>query len=179
MSERLPVHPWANDVTDLPEGKGTFYHYGPNYTVDPIVITEEATPSLLLVQRHDTGEWALPGGFIDGEESATVAGRRELQEETGLTLPESLEPVVIYRGPVADHRSTRNAWPETTALLWRIAQAESVTAGDDADVARWVPIDQLPTNLHGSHNLLAEKAIALVTCFGGEVSSSRDTVRQR
>jgi len=179
MSEQLPLHPWIHDLSDLPEGKGTFYHYGPNYTVDPIVITEETIPSLLLVQRHDTGEWALPGGFIDSDETATAAGRRELCEETGLTLPESLEPIVVYRGPVADHRSTRNAWPETTALLWRIAQAESITAGDDADKARWVPIDQLPTNLHGSHSALAEKAIALITHFGDVASSSQGTVHQQ
>lgn len=153
MSERmkkLPIHPWHTRLTDLPSGKGNFYHYGPNYTVDPIVIASEATPKILLIRRGDTGDWALPGGFIDGDETATHAAQRELYEETGITLNDT-EPTIVYEGPVADPRSTLNAWPETTALLWRCGTSLAAQANDDARDARWFALSNLPQNLYGSH----------------------------
>ena len=81
------------------------WYSGANYTVDSVVITRD---SLLLIQRSDNGKWALPGGFIDADETALAAGRRELFEETGLALDEN--PTEIYRGPVDDPRSTPSAW---------------------------------------------------------------------
>lgn len=170
MSEQLLTHPWRDRHPNLPEGRGQFYHYGPNYTVDPIVLTHEPTPSILLIRRQDTGDWALPGGFIDEGEDPATAGRRELFEETSLILPTTDKPIIIYQGPVDDHRSTLHAWPETTALLWRIARAEPVYAGDDAASVRWMSINQLPEKLYGSHRLLAEKAIELITYSDGAAS---------
>lgn len=161
ITPELPIHPWIDRLTKLPEGKGNFYHFGPNYTVDPIVLTSDAIPSILLIERKDTHTWALPGGFVDGDEQLVEAGLRELQEETHLELTET-EPVVLYQGPVNDHRTTRNAWPETTALLWRVDSVQKVAAGDDAAKAVWIPIDQLPENLHGSHAHLIELALQYI-----------------
>ncbi|MEO8691350.1 MAG: NUDIX domain-containing protein, partial [Candidatus Saccharimonas sp.] len=92
MAERLPaplerpLHPWHARLDNLAEGKGNFYHWGPNYTVDLVVITSGDMPAILLIQRADTGDWALPGGFIDQGETPIEASLRELQEETGLVL---------------------------------------------------------------------------------------------
>jgi ADP-ribose pyrophosphatase len=165
MAERLTestehaLHPWHEQLPNLPEGKGDFYYWGPNRTVDPIVITNEPSPRVLLIQRGDNGKWALPGGFIDPGEQVIAAGRRELLEETGLAI-DTTEPTVVYDGPVHDHRATLHAWPETTALLWVIEAAERVTAGDDARCAQWTALDALPETLHGSHNELIQLAIA-------------------
>ncbi len=43
-------------------------------------------PPLLLIQRADTGGWALPGGWVDPGETAEEALAREVLEETGLTV---------------------------------------------------------------------------------------------
>lgn len=158
-SEHHAIHPWADRLLDLPEGKGSFYHWGPNYTVDPIVLAARDTPSILLVKRRDTGIWALPGGFVDTGESTVEAGIRELGEETNLSYTLS-EPQEIYRGPVDDPRSTKHAWPETTALLWRTDDEPVVAAGDDAADACWVPLGELPTELYGSHRQLIDQAIS-------------------
>ena len=132
----LPLHPWRDHLGRLPEGKGNFYHWGPNYTVDPIVIGDG---KLLLIQRRDSGKWALPGGFVDPDEDAVAAGLRELSEETNLTLNDT-NPQLVYEGPVDDPRSTLHAWPETTALLWRSAGEQPATSGDDARNVSWVPL---------------------------------------
>ena len=153
-----PQHPWKDRLEGLTRGKGDFYYWGPNYTVDPIVITNEEVPKILLIKRIDNGKWAIPGGFINEGEDPIVAGRRELKEETGYVLG-PFEPKLVYAGPVDDHRATLDAWPETIALLWTVESTGKVKADDDAEDVAWVPLDKLPKDLHGSHLKLITMAV--------------------
>ena len=41
---------------------------------------------ILFCRWRETGEWVLPGGRLDPNETAEAAARRELLEETGATL---------------------------------------------------------------------------------------------
>lgn len=163
-----PVHPNSELLdTSAPNGKGAFYNWGPNYTADPIVITTEARPQVLLIHRNDTGDLALPGGFIDAKEQGApiTAAIRELEEETGLVL--TTEGTLVYQGVVKDPRATLNAWPETSAYLFKVSAPLPVKAGDDAHEAGWHFIDELPETVYGSHTLLIEKA--MVTLLAPEV----------
>lgn len=145
----------------LPDSKGNFWHDGPNYTADAIVITAEATPRILLIQRQDTGQWAVPGGFMEANEDGVTAAQRELREETGLTAHLS-SPRVVYQGPVDDPRSTRQAWPETTAVLWRVAASFAVQGADDAINAQWLPLTDVDgLDFYGSHRWLIQRALAM------------------
>ncbi len=155
-----PLHPWHDTLPDLLEGKGFYWQWGPNYTVDPIVIACDERPKILLVRRHDNGKWALPGGFIDGNETAYDAGIREVAEETHLTL-EPVDTRYCYRGPVCDERSRLHAWSDTTTIMWHTETAASVQGGDDAEDAQWVSLHDIPTlgTLHGSHATLIDMAI--------------------
>ncbi|MCM3224186.1 NUDIX hydrolase [Terribacillus saccharophilus] len=56
---------------------------------------------LLLQKRRDTGEWGLPGGFMEMGESTAETARREVFEETGLQLGE-LQLFRVYSGPEYD-----------------------------------------------------------------------------
>ena len=159
-----PLHPWRHrNVDDLPanNGRGKFYYWGPNQTVDPVVITNEIEPRILLVQRRDTGDWALPGGFTDPGEAPQHAASREVHEETGITIPED-EWHKYFHGPVDDPRSTLFAWPETTALVAIIKYSVPPTpiAGDDAVRAMWRRLDSFESlRLYGSHASLIQRAL--------------------
>ena len=162
-----PLHPWLMDMLCDPDvgvvtGTGKYYNMGPNKTADPIVITREETPHVLLVLRKDNNLWALAGGFIDEGEDGATAARRENYEESGLWLPGEPE-LVLYEGVVADARTTTYAWAETHATLWRVNEQLPLTPQlSEVKDARWFPIDRLPDRLHGSHGVLLEEAMRYV-----------------
>ena len=112
-------------------------------TVDAIVVAGNHCEDLvLLIQRkYDpyAEKWALPGGFINMDETLAEACQRELFEETGLNdiaLQQFFTFDAINRDP--RHRTI------TTVFHGRIREPLPVTGGDDASVARWFPIISLP-----------------------------------
>ncbi len=121
-----PLHPWFSDMLYDPDlgvvtGKGAYWEWGPNYTVDPIVIRQDLhEPHILLIQRGDTDYWALPGGFKDKDDEDSLHGAlREAEEETGIDLSKfTYQAKPVYEGPVADLRTTAHAWPETAAFCF-------------------------------------------------------------
>ena len=67
----------------------TYTYPRPAVTADCIVITREAEPKVLLIQRGNPpfrGAWAFPGGFMDMDETTEQCAIRELEEETGLRV---------------------------------------------------------------------------------------------
>ena len=115
------------------------------------------TQCILLIQRRDTGEWALPGGFIDNGESTLIAAQREVLEETGVIVAQ--DEGLIYSGPVNDPRNTKEAWIETAAHLFLTELEEKVAGADDAMDARWHTLSDLPA-LYGSHAAIVTAALA-------------------
>ncbi len=164
-SRGRPLHPWLQDMVENPAigvcgGKRYYQAWGPNKTAD--MVTEHGD-SLLMVERRDTGQWALPGGFLNGSEPSFHGAYRELHEETGLA-PEHFTSALVYSGPVIDPRMTAHAWPETTAYALQLDAAAPrpyVRGQDDARRAAWIEksaVHELP--LFGAHKFLAELALA-------------------
>jgi len=129
---------------------------GPNYTTDAVIIDPD-TDKILLIQRRDTGEWALPGGFVDENDASSYhTAVREANEEAGVTL--SGHAPLIFRGIVDDPRNSERAWIETNAHLFTASSTTEVYAADDAVDAAWHDLAALPP-LYASHRSIIERAL--------------------
>ncbi|MFD4143229.1 NUDIX hydrolase [Streptomyces sp. NBC_00390] len=112
-------------------------------TVDLAVFTvRDGLLHVLLVERGQEpylGAWALPGGFVLPAESAELAARRELAEETGLSQQTAaglhLEQLRTYSEPDRDPRM-RVVSVAYTALLPDLPEPRG---GGDAARAQWMP----------------------------------------
>jgi 8-oxo-dGTP diphosphatase len=107
-------------------------------TVD-IVLYRQGRGVLLIERRNPPFGWALPGGFIDYGESAEQAAVREALEETGLTV--CLTGLLgVYSDPGRDPRF------HTLSVAYTAEADEGLEpqAGDDAAMARFFPLDDLP-----------------------------------
>jgi 8-oxo-dGTP diphosphatase len=119
--------------------------------------------SILLIERGDfpdKGKWALPGGFVNIDESAEDAASRELLEETGLEIFSGhLEQLKTYSKPNRDPRMR-------VISVAHVAFAPNIpdpVAGSDAANARWWAIEDLFTEggpeLAFDHNVIIPEAI--------------------
>ncbi|MCI0380041.1 MAG: NUDIX hydrolase [Gemmataceae bacterium] len=115
----------------------------PAVTVDIILVTREIKPRILLIQRKKdpfAGRWALPGGFVEMNETLEESARRELREETGLSVG-LMEQLYTYGDPERDPRGR----VISVAFLARISAAKvQLKAADDAAHADWFPLQRPP-----------------------------------
>ncbi|MGK7911891.1 MAG: NUDIX domain-containing protein [Synechococcus sp.] len=72
----------------------------PGTTIIPVL----PNGRIVLVQRRDTRQWALPGGLVDWGEDIATAARRELHEETGLDIVGDPQLVGVYSSLGRDPR---------------------------------------------------------------------------
>lgn len=124
-------------------------------TVDIVLVSREARPRVLLIRRRKepfAGEWALPGGFVEVDETLEAAARRELREETGVSVG-SLEQLQAFGDPGRDPRGPT----VSVVFLARVAasQLEPRAADDAADVA-WHPLSRPPAMAFDHDQILAQ-----------------------
>lgn len=111
----------------------------PSLSVDILIITKTTPRKVLLIRRKNhpfIAQWALPGGFVNMEESLKDAALRELKEETGVEAV-SLSQLHTY-GDV--HRDPRMR-VISVAYLARINDVLQTHANDDAKEASWFRIE--------------------------------------
>lgn len=120
----------------------TYKYPRPAVTADCVVMTREAVPQVLLIERGNDpfkGCWAFPGGFMDMDETAEQCAIRELEEETGLQVTD-IHQIGAYSKVDRDPRGRTI----TVAYLAIIDAPKEVSGQDDAAKAKWFPIDALP-----------------------------------
>ncbi|MCS6844788.1 MAG: NUDIX hydrolase [Caldilineales bacterium] len=141
-----------------PPGSPSDGYPRPSVTVDIVLFTRRnGQPHVLLIRRRRppfADHWALPGGFIEMDETLEQSAGRELWEETGLRdVP--LEQLYTFGDPGRDPRGR----VISVAYVAEIPseQAAGVAAGDDAADAAWWPLAALPP-LAFDHARILERA---------------------
>ena len=91
---------------------------------------------ILLIRRGGhpyMNKWALPGGFVEPDETTEQAAKRELLEETGVDNI-YLEQLYTFSEPKRDPRM----WVMSCSYMALVdSEKISVSAGDDAKSAEW------------------------------------------
>jgi 8-oxo-dGTP diphosphatase len=113
-------------------------HKNPALTVDAVILKDRKI--VLIKRRSDPyqGQYALPGGFVEYGETVEAALRREVFEETGLTI--NIRSLVgVYSDPGRDPRGH----VVSVAFAADIVRG-ALTEGSDAAEAVFWDISKLP-----------------------------------
>ena len=116
----------------------------PSVTVDVVMMSlRQRDLQVLLVKRRSwpfEGMWAIPGGFVNIDESLEAAAKRELHEETGVH-DVYLEQLYTFGDPGRDPRTR-----VITVVYFALLDSERlhVKAGDDASNVGWFSVYHLP-----------------------------------
>lgn len=112
---------------------------------------------LLIQQKFGTQEtyWALPGGLVQNNESLQDAVKRELKEETNISV-NYFEQLFTFGDNV--FRDPRNRVISVAYFALVDSSKLMVKADTDADKAQWFKIDEIPS-LAFDHNIILAKGI--------------------
>lgn len=122
----------------------SYDHPHPAVTADIVVFTiRDNQLKLLLIRRAyppHKGKWALPGGFVNMNESLDEAASRELLEETGVSGV-YLEQLYTFGKPKRDPRER-----VITVAYYALIPSDKMQlqAATDADAVGWFGMDELP-----------------------------------
>jgi len=124
---------------------GKIFYENPTPVV--AVIARDDEGKILLIKRKIEpckGEWALPSGFMELEESPAEAALRELAEETGLK-GKSKRLIGVYPNNSEIHGYLITIIYEIKILGGKLC------AGDDAEEAEFFSVNQIPPLAFQSH----------------------------
>ena len=122
----------------------TYDYPRPAVTADIIIIRKtNSKQHVLLIERGNPpfeGMWALPGGFLEMDETLEDAALRELEEETGIS---GVQLRQFHTFSKVD-RDPRHRTITTVFIGYADAKTMEPKAADDAAKAQWFPLDDLP-----------------------------------
>ncbi len=119
---------------------GNIAYQNPSPAAGVLLVKEN---KLLLVKRSEEpkkGYWALPAGFQEIDESPEEAARREMHEETGLTVGHLELFDLVYN-------DVNMLKPVNMAVFLAREAAGTLSAGDDVCEAAFFPLSRLPNKI--------------------------------
>lgn len=141
------------------KGQYTYDYPRPMLTADCVVLNDRN--EILLVKRGNEpfkGCWALPGGFMEMDETIEHCAVRELEEETSIVVSmQDIRLIGIYSTPGRDPRGRT----VTAAYLVQIEECsmKNAHAGDDAAELRWWSLFALPTLAFDHAQIVADATL--------------------
>ena len=137
----------------------------PSVTVDCAIFRinkDTFSPEVLLIKRANEPYkdcWALPGGFLDMDETIEEATNREVMEETNIDIANACYSkrykIGIFDNPNRDERGRVITFLSTAVISGKT----NGVAGDDAAELKWFSLRNLPSLAfdHGDMINLARK----------------------
>ena len=127
-------HRMLYNLIDAKYGKP--FIYTPKIAADTIVLNSNKEV-LLIKRKNPPYGWAIPGGFVDYNETTEDAAMREIFEETGVRL-ENVTLFGVYSDPARDVRG------HTVSVVYYSSTDMLPKAGDDAALASFFSFQNLP-----------------------------------
>ena len=126
-------------------------------TVDVVLFCMyNAALHILLIERKYppfAGAWALPGGFVEADETLAQAARRELCEETSVS-DLYLEQFYTFGDPGRDPRRQN----VSIAHIGLCRTPPALQTSDETPQVQWHPLAQLPPVLAFDHQQIIAMA---------------------
>ena len=135
----------------------------PAVTVDCVIFRyndEIGSPEVLLIKRENEPYkdcWALPGGFMEIDETINDATHREVMEETGIDIT-TQSFMKKYQMGIFD-KPDRDERQRIISILSSCVVSSNVEtkAGDDAKECKWFSLNNMPT-IAFDHGEMIKKA---------------------
>lgn len=124
----------------------------PKHSVSVAGVVIDAVGQVLVIQRRDNGQWEIPGGVLELDESPQMGVRREVAEETGVRVRvEGLSGVY------------KNMARAVVALVFRChPESGSPHSTVEAAQARWISLDEV------RQLMLPAFAVRVLDAFDGQ-----------
>ena len=120
-----------------------------------VIIPDKSGRILMQQRKYPHGKWALPGGLMELGESAEETARREIMEETGLSLG-ALTLLGVYSGKgYLCQAENGDQWYVVT-ITYVADSYEGTPCVNDAEslAFEWIDPSNLPENTAKTHRIM-------------------------
>lgn len=114
-------------------------------------------PLVKRIREPHLGQWALPGGPLEGFEDLEVAASRNLLETTGLK-PRYLEQLYAFGAANRSPDAGPTAERVVSIVYWALVASTEADRAQTSHNVAWFPADCLP-ELAFDHNSIVEYAL--------------------
>lgn len=113
-----------------------------------VIIMNELN-EILLVHRSDNDTWGVPGGWLELGETVEEAARREIFEETGLTLG-NVKFLGVYSGKKMHHvyPNGKQVFFVTNVFVSKDYSGNAIEDGTETKEISFFHVDNLPPVLN-------------------------------
>jgi 8-oxo-dGTP diphosphatase len=131
----------------------TYNYPRPAVTVDALLFYKDERKVLLIQRKHEPfmNSWAIPGGFVDENETLETAALRELKEETSISGVQLLQ-FRAYGNPGRDPRGRTISVVFYAVLDYK----PEAMADDDAKDFGWFSVKELPAMAFDHKQIITE-----------------------
>lgn len=108
------------------------------------VIFNSSNQSVVLIQRANPpsqGKWSVPGGLVEFGEDLASACKREIEEETGLTVKLNPQPIMMIERFIQE--SVEENYHYLIIDFVGFVESGNLKAASDANQAAWVKLEDL------------------------------------